>query len=917
MGSLGEVRFGAFRIAHREERLYRGDHAIDLRPKVWQLLLLLSARPDELVSLDEISAALWRDTVVEPHAVARLVAALRQALGDDGASHVENVPRRGYRFRPGSRVSDVAAFVPAVTLVGRDEQLEALRRRWGRACAGERQFVLLHGEAGSGKTALIDEMVRSVLPSADSALVARAACVPLHGDPPPYGPFVEALQRLSHLPQVTAELRRTAPAWLLQIPGVVGASEARTLGAALAGSGPRRMLNEATSLFEGIARLSPLLLVIDDAHWADGASIDLLNALLVRDDTARMLVLVAHRPPAGTSARHGLTAVIERAQRSARAERIAVAPLAETAIERLVARRFGDAPASDLVPLLVRLTGGNPLFVHTMLEHLVAQGWLDAAGEWTGAAPREPQQLGVPPTLREMLELDAIDASGGDTSMLEAAALVGDGFTPEAVAAATGESAERIDDACHVLARRCRVLRVRPDVEPAYEFVHELYRQVLANRVSPTRARALHQRIGEYLERACLDDVAPSASRIAEHFRLAGDRERTATWLERSVIAAMQRFAYREAADALEAAIAAIGALPSSGERMRREAERHVDLGNVRIVDLSSTAARPSYDRALVLAEEAGDALLAFRARLGRCLASVMSRSDDAVALADELLAAAADAPELATAAHQYALHAYATSGDLRRALEHGETALRMRPNALPDVPRSSGPRLHVSLARILTLVGREEDAREQEQCAIDEASIAGTPVVLAEVLVGCAFNRMLVDDPTGAAARARETLALIRTYETPGTADLATACAAWAEARADLAGVEAFAAAVDAPGVIQEGWLQEFLRLYLADELRRRGRFEEARAALAACWRYRGYTEPERWRVLGLLKLDESAAGRQAAGVGAVPWDETVSGEECLRRAVQVAREEQGAGLFALRAERALGERVVRTQRG
>jgi len=916
MGSLGEVRFGVFRIAHAEGRLYRGDHALELRPKAWELLLLLSARPDELVSLEEISAALWRDTVVEPHAVTRLVAALRQALGDDGPRHVENVPRRGYRFRPGPRADVARRAIAPVTLVGRDEQLEALRSRWRRACAGERQFVLLHGEAGSGKTALIDEMVRSVLPTAaDSVLIARAACVPLQGDPPPYGPFVEALQRLAHVPQVAAELRRTAPAWLVQLPGAVGPAEARTLSAVLAGSGPRRMLSEATALFEAIAQRNPLLVVIDDAHWADGASIDLLNALLGRDETARMLVLVAHRPPSGTPARHGLGAVIERAQRSARAERIAVAPLAAAAIEQVVARRFGAAPAPRLTAHLVRLTGGNPLFVHTMLEHLVAQGWLDAAsGQWLRAEPREPQQLGVPPTLREMLELDALDATGGDPSMLEAAALVGESFTPAALEAATGESPERIDDACHALARRARVLRTLDG--GAYEFAHELYRQVLADRVAPTRARTLHQRIGEHLERthAGAPAVAQNASRIAEHFRRAGDRERTATWLELSAVAAVQRLANREACVALEAALDAIAALPPSRARTQREAERLIDLGNLRIVDLSSTAARPSYDRALMLAEEAGDGLLAFRASLGRCLASVMSRQDDAVALADELVAAASGAPERATAAHQYAIYAYMASGDLRRALAHGETALRMRPHALPDVPRWSVPRAHGSLARVLTLVGREREAAEHERLAVDEASLAGTPVALAEIFVASALTRVLADDPEGASGRARETLGLIATYETRGIAEVAAACAAWAEARTERADVDAFATAVDVPGGLQEGWLQELLRLYLADELRRRGRFGEARRALAACWRYRGYAEPERWRVLGLVKRGE---GRRPEGAAAdVPWDESLTSEECLRRAVRVARHAHGSELFARRAERALREPARRSRR-
>ena len=923
-----DIHFGQFRINRTEQRLYRGAEIIDLRPKAWELLLFLSTRPHYLLAFDEIYAVLWPDVVVAPHALTKLVSELRAALGDESRDHIQNVPRRGYRFTPNigsaaarAREGDGNADGEAScsVFVAREEELAALRECWQRAWRGKRQFAFVSGEPGIGKTTLIGEFIKAARADRASAaepfLVARGQCLPLQTEPAPYAPMLEALHRIASERDVTSLLRRYAPAWLVQLPGLLSVDETTELQTRLAGSGSQRMLNEAAVLLEAITAHVPLLVVLEDAHWADAATIDLLRTVMQRGEAARLLVIVTYRPAEIALGRHPLHGVIQSVPRIQGGMRLALGALPMNSLARFLERRFAAAPEADLVAGLEQATGGNPLFLGLMIEHLIERGWLEArGGRWRHSVPPTVANLGMPPSLREMIEVEVVSAAPAHLELLEAAALAGERFTAAIVAAATGHSTEKIDQVFFDLVRARHVVRLAGDSgSPEYELVHDLYRQILSERISPTRARSLHQRIGEYLEGSADADRIGRAPLLAHHFRAAGDCWRCAKYLELAAANAAQRFAYRETYEALGRAIEAIRQLPESPERAAREAARLLEFANLRLAAVGNNdeQARPAYQRALELAEKAAQPSLAFRAKLGLCFQSAMSSHDDAISLAQDLVATADQGhPELAAAAHSYAVLVYYMRGELRTALDHSDAACRMLEAAAPGIPAAFDlrTRIHNFRSGVLSALGRREEACAEHHLALDRATALRKPIEIVETL-SWRICECIVEDEADEALRLADTMIELATkHGLQKDVELGGAWRAWARARLGTGSLEEIEAAAQMPLLRSSTWAMELLRLCLAEEYRRRGDFTAARRELEATrslsWRY---LEAARWRVLGELLIDErSASCAGSPSVSDVSYD-GLSCEECLQRAVAVARR-HGSVPLEQRAQQALG---------
>jgi predicted ATPase len=164
------------------------------------------------------------------------------------------------------------------------------------AGARRRDVVFVVGEAGIGKTTLVDRFVqRSVDPAV--ALIARGQCIEQHGAGEPYLPVLEALGRLCATRgggPIVDVLRRHAPAWLVQIPGVIEPAECEALERRLGASTRERMLRDIAALVAALP--APLVLLLEDLHWSDHATLDLVSTLAQRRDPARLLVIGTYRP---------------------------------------------------------------------------------------------------------------------------------------------------------------------------------------------------------------------------------------------------------------------------------------------------------------------------------------------------------------------------------------------------------------------------------------------------------------------------------------------------------------------------------------------------------------------------------------------------------------------------------------------
>jgi DNA-binding winged helix-turn-helix (wHTH) protein len=267
------LTFEGFSLDLANERLVCNGEQVALTPKAFAVLRRLVEGGGKLVTKAELLRAGWADTHVTDGVIKVSILEIRRALGDDPSAprFIETVPRRGYRLiAPRSRTSRaVAREDPAAEPVGRAGLLDALDARLERARGGERQLVFLSGEAGIGKTTVIDAFVARVAAEPD-VMIARGACLEHYGGAEAYLPVLEALGRLLREPGSDRTLRlleRYAPTWVVQLPWVVRRDDRETLRRELLGVTKERMLREMAEALEVLTAEMPLVLVLEDLHW--------------------------------------------------------------------------------------------------------------------------------------------------------------------------------------------------------------------------------------------------------------------------------------------------------------------------------------------------------------------------------------------------------------------------------------------------------------------------------------------------------------------------------------------------------------------------------------------------------------------------------------------------------------------------
>ena len=325
----GVIEFPPYRLDQRAGRLWRDDRPVELRPKAWTLLRYLAERPGALVTKEEMHAAVWGDVVVSDDTLTQTLGELRRALGDDPRAPrvIETVHRRGVRFiarvhgtPPGDGGLALAVTLqPApgagspATLVGRETELATLRAFFRNASAGARQVVFMQGEPGIGKTSIVEAFVDALRASADGVLIGYGQCVEQRGEREPYMPVLEALERLSQGPardRLLSTLRAVAPSWLARMPSLHSPADAGRPGRGDTDTTPHRMLREFASLVEAVSVDRPLVLVLEDLHWSDQGTVDLVSVLAQRPERARVMLLGTYRPAEATVLDHPFAQVV-------------------------------------------------------------------------------------------------------------------------------------------------------------------------------------------------------------------------------------------------------------------------------------------------------------------------------------------------------------------------------------------------------------------------------------------------------------------------------------------------------------------------------------------------------------------------------------------------------------------------------
>jgi ATP/maltotriose-dependent transcriptional regulator MalT len=405
----------------------------------------------------------------------------------------------------------VARRVSCPTLVGRATEVSRLGVALSQAQAGSTVLLFVSGEAGIGKTRLVETFTAQARQR--GALVFSGGCLDLAEGAAPYAPFIAALRPLA------GQLSNEELAYVLgenSAPGRQPARGPRELGALLpelCGRPPQhrdgiqrgRLYEMALGLFERMASLRPAVLVLEDLHWIDVASRDLLAVLGGNLREAGLLIVGTYRSDEVTRD-HPLHGILLELDRSGRAERVEISGLTQAEVTRQVTGILGTEPAARQVRSLHDRSEGNPFFV----EELVAAG---------------PAAEGLPATVREVL-LTRIERLDADTRrVLRAVAIIGRVSDDGLIGAVTGLSGEPLDVALHEAVNH-RLLIATDD---GYNLRHALLREALTGDLLPGERNRLHAAAGAALEERAMPGDARIAAEPARHWYAAGDTPRALT----------------------------------------------------------------------------------------------------------------------------------------------------------------------------------------------------------------------------------------------------------------------------------------------------------------------------------------------------------------------------------------------------
>ncbi len=510
----------------------------------------------------------------------------------------------------------------AIPVFGREAELSYLHQHLDEALAGARRIVFVTGEAGLGKTTLVEAFLDEIDTGSAGVRIGHGQCLEHRGPGEAYMPVLEALGRLCRAAaggrELVVLLAQQAPSWLAQMPGLLDTAAFEALERRNRGVTRERMLREMVEAVEAMTAERPLVLVLEDLHWSDPSTVDLLARLVRRREPARLLVIGTYRPADVRASGHPLYATAQELCVRGHCEELALAFLTQTAVEEYLAARFpGAVLPPELAGLLHQRTDGNPLFITSLADSWVAEGLLVRTEDsWCLWAAPEELIAGVPGTLRQLIEQQLERLGPEDQEILEAASVAGREWSAAVVAAAVGRDGDDAEARCAALARQGRFLHTRgtaewPDgtIASRYGFIHDVYQEVLYDGVPAGRRARLHQRCGARLETGYGLRAREGAAELAVHFVRGRDFERALRYLELAADQALQRSAQSEAIAHVDAGLEVLRHLPDEAERVRWELSLQTRRGEILTATegWSSAGAERAFLRARELCRPAGD----------------------------------------------------------------------------------------------------------------------------------------------------------------------------------------------------------------------------------------------------------------------------------------------------------------------
>jgi class 3 adenylate cyclase/predicted ATPase len=493
-------------------------------------------------------------------------------------------------------------------LVGREEELGLLLRRWARAKTGEGQVVLLSGEAGIGKSRLSAAIMEAIAAEPHTRL--RYFCSPQHTDGafyPLIGQFERAAgfahgdtpqAKLDKLDALLAQSATSADdaalfAEMLSLP-----NDGRYPAPQLTPQQRRQGTLEALVLqVTALSSDNPVLMIFEDAHWTDPTSLELFGRIVDKIPTLRVLLIVAFRPefePPWIGRPYVTAVTINR--------------LAEREVSAMIDRVVGNKllPASVRQDIVDR-TDGIPLFVEEMTKAVVEAEGEGAAERAVSVAPSPT--LAVPASLHAslMARLDRLGSAAREVSQIGAS--IGREFSHAVLAAVVRKPEAELRSGLDRLIQAGLLFRQGIPPHATYLFKHALVQDAAYGTLLREPRRAIHARIAEALESQFAEPVESKPELLAHHYTLAGLTKQAIDYWQRAGGQAAKRSANVEAAAHLTRGLALIQGLPQSEDRLRLEVQFHTAIGVTMMATKGWGAPEvlQAYSAAKILCERLGD----------------------------------------------------------------------------------------------------------------------------------------------------------------------------------------------------------------------------------------------------------------------------------------------------------------------
>jgi serine/threonine protein kinase/tetratricopeptide (TPR) repeat protein len=865
--------------------------------------------------------------------------ASRRPTASEVAQALLELERQGYeesnRFRKNESASGRGQQSAIRNTVGREAERNELRSAFNAVKTGRSSLLCIAGEPGIGKTTLVEDFL-SELTAEGQGTIARGRCSERLAGTGAYLPLLEVLDDLLQRDEsIASTMKHLAPTWYAQVVPLSGDSEesARLL-AELKAASQERMKRELVNFLQFAAQQRPLVLFIDDLHWADVSTIDLLSFLAGKFDALKTLVVVTYRPSDMLLAKHPFLQIRPDLQARGVCSELLLEFLTEAEITQYLALKFPRHGFPAEFPRLIHAkTEGSPLFMADLVRYLQHRGVirvtdLDGAptqavrteigAAWTLSQTLPDIERELPESVRAMIERKIAQLSEDDHKLLAAASVQGYEFDSAVVAQVLNLEADEVEERLETLDRVFAFVKLTSESEfpnrtltLKYRFVHVLYQNAIYTSLRATRKAALSRDVAQALERCYGERSASVANELGLLWEAAREYPLAADCFLLAAGNAAQVNAHREAVPLAERGLEVLRKLPESADRDERELGLQLALGFSlqSVLSWAAPEAGAAFNRARQLCEQIGDDPRFFAALVGVwAYHFVHAEYEAAHRLCEQMLQLAerAQDPVLLVMAYMCRAKVYYFQGEFVSSQELGERALALDSREYHEAylavyNEDGGLSARREHSFCLWILGYPDRALALAREAVTLAEQTSHPFTLGAAHHTSGAVLAWVGDRQSSQREFERVFALSEEYALGDMLKHATTTNALRLAHKEqteeaLERAKQAIESLNAQGVMlsRTGYLASMGRLFWTA-----GRRAEGLAAIADALALvedsgERYYEAEIWRIKGELLL--KAAGSDAP----------VEAERCYRKAIEIARQ-QHAKAWELRAARSL----------